>query len=103
MKKIFFTLAFVFNASFGFASGNISDKNIIEEKAPIVINFDNSNAYCAFQKVKPLENDNSLYDCTITTGSQIVSNGEVIYEEINSWTITGMSCGEFFLYLMMMH
>lgn len=38
--------------------------------------------------------------CTITTGTQIVSNGEVIYEEVNTFHIDGMSCETFFTLLM---
>lgn len=85
MKNVFFALAFMLVGSFAFG------KPYKELKLDGLYS---PNILCEFEIVDMAES------CTITTGTQIVSNGEVIYEEVNTFHIDGMSCETFFTLLM---
>ena len=92
MKNVFFALAFMLIGTSAFANDSKKVEAVKFEKAVELLN---SSTY--YQIID--NNSFSEKSCTIKTGHQIINNGEVVYQETNSWTITGMSCDEFFFYL----
>lgn len=89
MKNVFIALVFLLGCSTSFAKG-VEVKNF--ESNPM---YSTNTDMALFSK-----KDTPFASCTIKTGTQIVSNGEVVYEEISTLHIDGMSCEQFFSMLM---
>jgi|GEM_PF-5716762 len=87
MKNVFIALVFLLSCSTSFAK--LTDVNDFESNQMNFTSVDLSS-----------KNDLPFASCTIKTGTQIVSNGEVVYEQISTLHIDGMNCKEFFSMLM---
>jgi pyruvate formate-lyase activating enzyme-like uncharacterized protein len=98
MRKLFFTLAFVFVASFGFANENIETVNSTEYSIEATDFIDlKSNSYTLSINENVVTNENlfDFFDCTLKGKFKITfADGDSIEWE-GSLTIVGQSCSEF--------
>jgi hypothetical protein len=92
MKNVFFSLAFMLIGSFAFANNyeNIKSKEVsglINKSTSFKFySTDKNNNYVEYEY-------SALTDsCTITTVTQVISNGEVTYTHTTLWHMDGISC-----------
>lgn len=80
MKKIVFALAFMLIGSIAFANSEITnEKATVSDEIEISQTVSTELFY--FSEIK----NSDVPGCTIVTGTQVISNGEVVYQEVNTW------------------
>jgi hypothetical protein len=96
MKKVFFSLAFMLIGSFAMANSEkkLETKDLsIDYKSLEIQTFEFIDENSTFVKYEysPLTES-----CTITSVTQVISNGEVTYQSTTLFHLDGMSCETFF-------
>ena len=96
MKQLMFYLAFMLIGSFAFANSEkkIETKDLsIDNKSLEIQTFEFIDENSTYLKY---ENSSLTESCTITSVTQVISNGEVTYQSTTLFHIDGMSCETFF-------
>ena len=90
MKNVFLTLFFIFISATSFAEEKSNTEPISS------ITFESVDSFSHMV----IDNFEYMSSCTIKTGVQVISNGEVIMQSVTLFHIDGYTCEEFFSMIM---
>jgi hypothetical protein len=89
MKQLLFSLAFMLIGSFAFANSSF------KSDTSGIIELDSTEFYGDFTQSE-IVSTQDCGSCTLTTVTQVISNGEVTYQSTVIFHTDAMSCEEFF-------